>query len=86
MILCDGTFDTNNLYTVMHSIGSRVVIKIRTNASPGRYRGSKYGRWAIREYQKKEHKQKAEDNDYGMRWPGTDSIFSAVKRRFGENC
>ena len=22
---------------------------------------------------------------YGMRWPGTEGIFSAVKRKFGEN-
>ena len=24
-------------------------------------------------------------NSYGMRWPGTEGIFSAVKRKFGEN-
>ena len=28
----------------------------------------------------------SEDNDYGIRWPGTEEIFSAVKRKFGENC
>ena len=28
----------------------------------------------------------AEENHYGMRWPGTEGIFSAVKRKFGENC
>ena len=26
------------------------------------------------------------ENNYGMRWPGTEGIFSAVKRKFGENC
>ena len=30
--------------------------------------------------------EQVEDNDYGMRWPGTEGIFSAVKRKFGENC
>ena len=30
--------------------------------------------------------QWAEEDDYGMRWPGTEGIFSAVKRKFGENC
>ena len=25
-------------------------------------------------------------NGYGMRWPGTEGIFSAVKRKFGGNC
>ncbi|MEM3908050.1 MAG: hypothetical protein QXZ17_14530 [Nitrososphaerota archaeon] len=24
-------------------------------------------------------------NNYGMRWPRTEDIFSAVKRKFGEN-
>ncbi|MEM3860050.1 MAG: hypothetical protein QW478_11725 [Candidatus Micrarchaeaceae archaeon] len=24
-------------------------------------------------------------NNYGVRWPGTEGIFSAVKRKFGEN-
>ncbi|MEL9914523.1 MAG: hypothetical protein QXY77_01270 [Thermoplasmatales archaeon] len=24
-------------------------------------------------------------NNYGMRWPGTEGIFSSVKRKFGEN-
>ena len=27
----------------------------------------------------------ARENNYGMRWPGTEGIFSAVKRKFGEN-
>ena len=56
------------------------------NASTDRYRGSKYRRRAVREYREKGYKQWAEDNDYGMRWPETEGIFSAVKRKFGENC
>ena len=82
----DGAFDTNDLFTLMHQIGAKSVIKIRKNASTDRYRGSKYRRKAIREYQNNGYKQWAEDNDYGMRWPGTEGIFSAVKRKFGENC
>ena len=31
-----------------------------------------YERWAV-------------ENNYGMRCPGTEGIFSAVKRNFGEN-
>ena len=30
--------------------------------------------------------QWAEEDNYGMRWPGTEGIFSAVKRKFGKNC
>ena len=28
----------------------------------------------------------AKEKGYGMRWPGTEGIFSAVKRKYGENC
>ena len=31
------------------------------------------------------YKRWAELNGYGMRWHGTEGIFSAVKRKFGEN-
>jgi hypothetical protein len=47
----DGAFDTNNLFTLMHQIGAKPVIKIRKNASTDHNRGSKYRRKAIREYQ-----------------------------------
>ncbi len=70
----------------MHSIGTKPVIKIRKNASAERCRGSKYRRRAIRDYQEKGYKTWADQNQYGMRWPGTEGIFSPVKRKFGENC
>ncbi|MBS3144237.1 IS5 family transposase [Candidatus Woesearchaeota archaeon] len=31
------------------------------------------------------YKQWAQENNYGMRWVGTEGIFSAVKRKFGEH-
>ena len=82
----DGAFDVNNLFNLMHTIGAKAIIKIRKNASTDRCRGSKYRRKEIREYQEKGYKQWAEDNDYGMRWPGTEGVISATKRKFGENC
>ena len=82
----DGAFDTNDLFTLIHAIGAWPVIKIRKNASTDHSRGSKYRRKAVREYQNKGYRQWAEENNYGMRWPGTEGIFSAVKRKFGENC
>lgn len=82
----DGAFDVNDLFDLTHSIHAKPVIKIRKNASTDRYRGSKYRRRAIRDYRQKGYKEWAEDNNYGMRWPGTEGIFSAVKRKFGENC
>ena len=68
-----------------HAIGASPVIKIRKNASTDHHRGSKYRRKAVREYQNKGYRQWAEENNHGMRWPGTEGIFSAVKRKFGEN-
>lgn len=82
----DGAFDTNDLFDLTHSIGAKPIIKIRKNASTDHYKGSKYRRKAIREYREKGYKTWAEENNYGMRWPGTEGIFSAVKRKFGENC
>ena len=49
----DGAFDTNDLFTLVHSIGASPIIKIRKNASTDHHRGSKYRRKAIREYRKK---------------------------------
>ena len=82
----DGAFDTNDLFTLLHQIGAKPVIKIRKNAPTDPYRGSRYRRRAIREYQNMGYKQWAEENNYGMRWLGAEGIFSAVKRKFGENC
>ena len=82
----DGAFDTNDLFDLTHSIGARPVIKIRKNASTDHYKGSKYLRKTIREYKEKGYKTWAEENSYGMRWSGTEGIFSAVTRKFGENC
>ncbi len=82
----DGAFDTNGLFDLAHLMGFRPVIKIRKNAAPDIYKGSKYRRRAIREYRKKGYREWADREQYGMRWPGTEGIFSAVKRKFGENC
>ena len=81
----DGAFDTNDLFTLMHSIGARPVIKIRKNASTYQYRESRYRR-KVRKYREKGYRSWAAENNYGMRWPGTEGIFSAIKRKFGENC
>jgi hypothetical protein len=82
----DGAFDVNDLFTLIHSIGASPAIKIRKNASLDHVRGSKHRRRAIREYHEKGYRSWAQENSYGMRWPGTEGIFSAVKRKFGENC
>jgi len=82
----DGAFDVNDLFNALNLTKTKPVIKIRKNASADHYRGSKYRRRAVRDYKEKGYKSWAADNSYGMRWPGTEGIFSATKRKFGENC
>ena len=81
-----GASNANDLFTLMYQIGAKPVIKIRKNAYTDHHRGLKYLRRAVREYQNNGYKQWGEDNDYGMRWPGTERISSAVKRKFWESC
>ncbi len=61
------------------------VIKVRKNASTDRAGGSRHRRRAIRKYRSLGYREWAEMNRYGMRWPATEGVFSAVKRKFGEN-
>ena len=82
----DRGFDTNDMLTLMHQINARPVIRIRKNAPTDHSRGSKYRRKAVREYWEKGYRPWSEENNHGMRWPGTEGIFSAMKRKFGENC
>ena len=81
----DGAFDTNSMFSLLGSQRIDPIIKIRKNAAPDRYKGSKYRRRAVRRYKESGYKEWAEKSHYGMRWPGSEGIFSAVKRRFGEN-
>ncbi|MHB1917013.1 MAG: IS5 family transposase [Thermoplasmata archaeon] len=84
----DGAFDTHDMFAVLHETGTEPVVKIRKNAqSRGRHspRGNKHRRKAIREYQAVGYTAWAEQKRYGLRWPGTEGIFSAMKRKYGEN-
>ena len=79
----DGAYDTNDMFDALGDTES--VIKIRTNASTDYCRGSKRRRGEVREYNSLGYRKRAEQSRYGMRWPGTEGIFSAAKRKFGEN-
>ena len=84
----DGAFDTVEMFDTLHVTGTEPVIKIRKSAqsyyrhSPG---GSKYRRREVKEYRKQGYRAWAEQKRYGLRWPGTEGIFSAMKRKYGEN-
>lgn len=81
----DGSFDTHNLFDLCDQYGIKPVIKIRDNAvaDPGGG-GSLLRSLKVKEYTKCGYKEWARENHYGRRWTGTEGIFSAVKKIFGE--
>ena len=79
--LGDGLHDCNDSFDLCDDLNIEAGIKIRENANPS---GLGPRPRAVREYQKKGYKQWAEDKGYGLRWPATEGIFSAVKGMFGE--
>ncbi|MEM3829086.1 MAG: IS5/IS1182 family transposase [Conexivisphaerales archaeon] len=81
----DGAFDQSSTFNKLHSIGAKPMVKIRKNASTDYYNGSKYHRRIVKEYKNLGYESWFPLNNYGMRWPRTDSIFSGMKRKFGEN-
>jgi hypothetical protein len=72
------------LFERLHKLGAKPVIKIRKNATEW-HRESKYRRREVRDYKEMGYDRWPSLNSYGMRWPGTEGIFSAVKHKFGEN-
>lgn len=84
----DGAFDSYDMFTALHETGTEPVIKIARNSESCPKRrppGAKHRRRAIREYGALGYRDWAAQKGYGMRWPGTEGIFSAMKRKFGEN-
>jgi hypothetical protein len=79
----DGSFDTNDLFDFcdLHQIDP--IMKIRKNAvvDPD---GSWRRNTEIKKYKKLGYKKWAEKKRYGRRWTGTEGIFSAVKKIYGE--
>ena len=84
----DGAYDTNEMFGALHDTGTDPAIKIRKNAQSCRRhssKGTRHRRRAVREYRRAGYTAWAEQKQYGLRWPGTEGIFSAMKRKFGEN-
>jgi hypothetical protein len=73
------------MFDTLHGVCQKPVIKIRKNIAPQNMRGSKRRRKEAREYKEQGYRVWAENKRYGMRWVGAEGIFSAVKRKFGEN-
>lgn len=84
----DGAFDAYGMFAALHETGTEPVIKIAQNSGTRPRRrppGAKHRIRAIREYRALGYPGWAAQKEYGMRWPGTEGIFSAVKRKYGEN-
>ena len=79
----DGAYDTNDMFDALGDAKS--AIKIRANASTDYCRGSKRRRREVRVYNSLGYSEWSKQTGYGNRWPGTEGLFSAAKRKFGEN-
>lgn len=79
----DGGFDKNNLFDLCDFYLIEPKIKICKDAVVNP-EGSWRRNMEVKKYQKMGYKKWAKKNKYGMRWTGTEGIFSAVKRIFGD--
>ena len=80
----DGGYDKRELFNLCQRNGIETAIKLPRNATH-KARGSMRRSREVREYRNKGYRKWADDKEYGLRWVGTEGIFSAVKRKFGEN-
>ena len=81
-VLMDGFHDCGDTFDLCKQEKIESAIKIRENATG---KGLNKRAEETRLYQELGYKSWAEHKEYGMRWPATEGIFSAVKRIFGEN-
>lgn len=79
----DGSFDTLDLFDLLEMHGIEPAIKLRKNAVPSDEDTLRDQEVAY--YQQYGYENWAQTRDYGRRWTGTEGIFSAVKRKFGEH-
>ena len=79
----DGSFDKHALFDFCDQQKIKPVIKIRESADPDA-EGSWKRSVEVKKYKKLGYKKWAKKNRYGRRWTGTEGIFSAVKKIYGE--
>jgi len=80
----DGGLDKHELFNFcdVHMIDP--IIKLPVNAIEDSVNGSRKRSVEVRKYKKLGYKKWAKKKKYGIRWPGTEGIFSAVKTIYGE--
>ena len=79
----DGSFDVLDLFNLLEEHGTESAIPPRENASKNA-NGSMRRVREVFEFQTQRWKDWARKKRYGLRWLGTEGVFSAVKRIFGE--
>ena len=79
----DGSFDVLDLFNLLEQYGTESAIPPRENASKNA-NGSMRRLREVFEFQTQRWEDWARRKRYGLRWVGTEGIFSAVKRIFGE--
>lgn len=80
----DGAFDVYALFNLLEGHSTESAIPPRDDASKNS-NGSMRRVREVFEYQTKTWDEWAAEKQYGKRWLGTEGIFSAVKRIFGEH-
>lgn len=78
----DGAFDKIELFEFLEQHNIEPAIKIRKTAVMG---NNELRNKELANYKKKGYKKWAKQKRYGYRWPCTEGIFSAVKRKCGEH-
>lgn len=79
----DGSFDKNELFDFCDRYMIDTIIKIRESVNPEQSTSWKREVEA-KKYLKMGYKKWAKKKKYGRRWTGTEGIFSAVKKIYGE--
>lgn len=79
----DGGLDERDLINELAGDGTEIAIKPRTKATSDDPRSANRKK-LVEEHNRLGYKEWARQKEYGMRWVGTEGIFSAVKRKFGE--
>ncbi|MBI3588609.1 IS5 family transposase [Candidatus Micrarchaeota archaeon] len=79
----DGMFDDFDLFDFLQEHGIKPAVKTRINAVASE--GRDLRNQEVEAKKRLGYKIWATQCDYGERWVGTEGMFSAVKRKFGEN-
>lgn len=80
----DGAYPTHDLFDILDLYNIESAVKIGQNAVIDPGGGSIRRSIEVARFQELGYERWAEKTQYGMRWVGTEGIFSAVKRKFGE--